>query len=27
MFLARVRQLAQHPPAPEWEAITAQEEK
>ena len=27
MFLARVRQLAQNPPAPEWEAITAQEEK
>jgi hypothetical protein len=27
LFLARVRQLAQHPPAREWEAITAQEEK
>jgi hypothetical protein len=27
LFLARVRQLAQHPPALEWEAITAQEEK
>jgi adenylate cyclase/guanylate cyclase len=27
LFLARVRQLAQHPLASDWEAITAQEEK
>jgi adenylate cyclase len=27
LFLARVRQLAQQPPGPDWEPVTAQEEK
>jgi adenylate cyclase len=27
LFLQRVRQLVQHPPGPDWEPVTAQEEK
>jgi adenylate cyclase len=27
LFLRRVRQLVQHPPGPDWEPVTAQEEK